>query len=140
MTASRLRSALATSLAEPSQSLIKSICYPESSKFYSAACSWGVLMKTLPILSSVVPIHYTVQCIICTLHVQYIICTCTVHHMYMYSTTYVHVQYIICTCKINCFMISRHLVMMLHVILKLILYQVTKHSWVPVVMEELFQA
>lgn len=41
VTASRLKSALATSVANPSPSLIKSICYPESSKFHSAACRWG---------------------------------------------------------------------------------------------------
>ena len=41
VTASRLKSTLATSLSQPSESLIKSSCYPESTKFYSAACSWG---------------------------------------------------------------------------------------------------
>ncbi len=41
VTASRLKSALSTSLAKPSQSIIKLICYPESSKFYSAGCTWG---------------------------------------------------------------------------------------------------
>ncbi len=41
VTASRLKSELCTFLANPSQSIIKSICYPESSKFYSAACTWG---------------------------------------------------------------------------------------------------
>ena len=43
VTASRLRSASVTSVVKPSPSLIKSMCYPESNKFYSAACRWGCM-------------------------------------------------------------------------------------------------
>ena len=41
VTASTLKAALATSVANPSPSLIKSICYPQSHAFTSAACAWG---------------------------------------------------------------------------------------------------
>ena len=41
VTASRLKQVCRTNLAMPSQSLVKSICYPEAFRFTSAATSWG---------------------------------------------------------------------------------------------------
>ena len=41
VTASKFRQACCMSLAQPSQSLIKAICYPQSISFKSAATSWG---------------------------------------------------------------------------------------------------
>ena len=41
VTASRLKAAVKTNVAKPSQSLIKSICYPESTQFRSKATAWG---------------------------------------------------------------------------------------------------
>ena len=41
VTASRLYSILHTNQSKPSVSLLKSICYPGSTKFYSKACSYG---------------------------------------------------------------------------------------------------
>ena len=41
VTASNLRKVLHTNLSKPSVSLMKSICYPESAKFYSKACEFG---------------------------------------------------------------------------------------------------
>ncbi|KAJ4944938.1 hypothetical protein JOQ06_013477 [Pogonophryne albipinna] len=41
ITASRLKQVLQTSLAQPSKSLIKSICYPEAHKFSTAATRYG---------------------------------------------------------------------------------------------------
>ena len=41
VTASKLKQAVRTSLDRPSHSLIKAICYPESSQFHSKATSWG---------------------------------------------------------------------------------------------------
>ena len=41
ITASRLKAAVRTDIAQPSQSLIKSICYPESCQFSSKATQWG---------------------------------------------------------------------------------------------------
>ncbi len=41
VTASRLKAACHTNLSQPSQSLIKSVCYPENYKFTSRATSWG---------------------------------------------------------------------------------------------------
>ena len=41
LTASRLKSAINTDISQPSPSLIKSICYPDTYKFVSTACSYG---------------------------------------------------------------------------------------------------
>ncbi|KAJ4929263.1 hypothetical protein JOQ06_004874, partial [Pogonophryne albipinna] len=41
ITASRLKQVLQTSLAQPSKSLIKSICYPEAHKFSTDATRYG---------------------------------------------------------------------------------------------------
>lgn len=41
VTASRMRAVCHTNLANPSQSLIKSICYPEAFQFTSKATEWG---------------------------------------------------------------------------------------------------
>ena len=41
ITASKVKSVCKTNMASPAQSLIKSICYPESSKFSSEATRWG---------------------------------------------------------------------------------------------------
>ncbi len=41
ITASRIESAVCTDITQPSQSLIKTICYPESNKFKSKATEWG---------------------------------------------------------------------------------------------------
>jgi len=41
VTASKLKAACHTDFFQPSQSLIKAICYPESSKFISKATKWG---------------------------------------------------------------------------------------------------
>ena len=41
ITASKLKNAVVTNADNPSPSLIKSICYPESTKFYSVACEYG---------------------------------------------------------------------------------------------------
>ena len=41
ITASRMKSVCHSDLANPAQSLIKVICYPEAFKFVSAATSWG---------------------------------------------------------------------------------------------------
>ena len=41
MTASRFKAAVCTDLTQPSQSLLKTICYPESYKFSNAATRWG---------------------------------------------------------------------------------------------------
>ena len=41
VTASKLKSAAHTSMAQPSQSLIKTICYPDKYKFTSMATRWG---------------------------------------------------------------------------------------------------
>ena len=41
VTASRFKAAVHTDLSQPSRSLIKSICYPESLKFSSKATRWG---------------------------------------------------------------------------------------------------
>ncbi len=41
ITASRLKLAIHTDIMQPSQSLIKSICYPESHNFKFKATSWG---------------------------------------------------------------------------------------------------
>ena len=45
MIASELKSAVYTDITQPSQSLIKSICYPENNQFKSQATSWGVNTK-----------------------------------------------------------------------------------------------
>jgi hypothetical protein len=41
ITASRLKAVCSTSIAEPSHSLIKGICYPHVNKFTVAATKWG---------------------------------------------------------------------------------------------------
>ena len=41
VTASRMRAVCHTNLADPSQSLIKSICYPDAFQFTSKATEWG---------------------------------------------------------------------------------------------------
>lgn len=41
ITASRLKASVHTKIAQPSQSLIKSICYPESHRFSTKATEWG---------------------------------------------------------------------------------------------------
>ena len=41
ITASRFKAACKTSVEKPSQSLIRAICYPESTKFTSVATTWG---------------------------------------------------------------------------------------------------
>ena len=41
VTASRFKAAACTNPAQPSQSLIKSICYPENQHFYTKQTSWG---------------------------------------------------------------------------------------------------
>ena len=41
ITASKLKAAVHTNISQPSQSLIMSICYPESRQFYSKTTSWG---------------------------------------------------------------------------------------------------
>ncbi len=41
VTASRFKSAVCTNVAQPSQSLIKTICYPDRHKFTSLATTWG---------------------------------------------------------------------------------------------------
>ena len=41
ITASKAKSVCKTNMANPSQSLIKSICYPESTKFSTEATRWG---------------------------------------------------------------------------------------------------
>ena len=41
VTASKLKSAISTNPSKPSTSLIKSICYPDKSRFYSTACKYG---------------------------------------------------------------------------------------------------
>jgi hypothetical protein len=41
VTASRLKAAVCTNVAQPSQSLIKGICYPEGTSFISKATAWG---------------------------------------------------------------------------------------------------
>jgi hypothetical protein len=41
VTASRFKAAVCTDLTQPSQSLLKTICYPESYKFSNAATRWG---------------------------------------------------------------------------------------------------
>ena len=42
VTTSNLRRVLQTDLSKPSVSLVKTICYPESTKFYSKACDYGL--------------------------------------------------------------------------------------------------
>ena len=42
VTASKLKSAIATDPAKPSHSLIKSICYPDLHSFRSASCKYGI--------------------------------------------------------------------------------------------------
>ena len=41
ITASRFRAACKTSVEKHSRSLIRAICYPESTKFTSVATAWG---------------------------------------------------------------------------------------------------
>lgn len=41
MTASRLKAAVITNTAQPSQSLINAVCYPESLYFKSETTTWG---------------------------------------------------------------------------------------------------
>lgn len=41
VTASRLRAAICTDTTQPSKSLIRTICYPDATKFYSRATRWG---------------------------------------------------------------------------------------------------
>ena len=41
MTASRLKAAVSTNIAQPSQSLIKAVCYPESVCFKFDSTTWG---------------------------------------------------------------------------------------------------
>ena len=41
ITASKQKNAASTSVDNPAPSLVKSICYPESTKFYSIACEYG---------------------------------------------------------------------------------------------------
>ena len=41
VTASKLKAAVCTDASQPSMSLIKSVCYPESNCFKSTATSWG---------------------------------------------------------------------------------------------------
>ena len=41
VTASKFRAAAHSDVAQPSQSLITSVCYPESSRFKSTATEWG---------------------------------------------------------------------------------------------------
>ena len=48
VTASKFKAAAHTDLSQPSQSLIKCICYPESYRFSSKATRWGVSMKKMP--------------------------------------------------------------------------------------------
>ena len=50
VTASRFKATACTNLAQPSQSLIKSICYPENQHFYTKQTSWGVCMRSLHIV------------------------------------------------------------------------------------------
>ena len=42
VTASNLRKVLHTDFSNPSVSLVKTICYPESTKFYNKACDYGL--------------------------------------------------------------------------------------------------
>ena len=39
--ASKLKAAVSTNMAQPSISLMKALCYPESNRFKSEATSWG---------------------------------------------------------------------------------------------------
>ena len=41
VTASRLKAAVCTNITQPSHSLIKAVCYPESTRFKSNATTWG---------------------------------------------------------------------------------------------------
>ena len=41
VTASRLKAVVCTNMAQPSQSLIKDVCYPDSVRFKSNATTWG---------------------------------------------------------------------------------------------------
>ena len=41
ITASKMKNTLSTSVDNPALSLIKAICYPETTKFYSVACEYG---------------------------------------------------------------------------------------------------
>ena len=41
VTASKLKAAACTNLAQPSLSLIKTVCYPERHKFHTQATEWG---------------------------------------------------------------------------------------------------
>ena len=41
VTASRLKAAVCTNITQPSHSLIKAVCYPESTQFKSNATAWG---------------------------------------------------------------------------------------------------
>ena len=47
VTASKLKLAVHTDITQPSQSLIKSICYPENNQFKSQATSWGCEHETI---------------------------------------------------------------------------------------------
>ena len=47
VTASKFKAACHTDITQPSQSLIKSVCYPESSKFSSKATQWGCIHEKM---------------------------------------------------------------------------------------------
>ena len=47
MTASKFEAACHTDITQPSQSLIKSICCPESCKFSSKATQWGCIHEKM---------------------------------------------------------------------------------------------
>ena len=49
VTASKLKAAVSTNMAQPSISLIKALCYPESNCFKSEATSWDAIMKSQPL-------------------------------------------------------------------------------------------
>lgn len=46
ITASKMKEACCTSLSKPSASLLKTICYPQQSKFKSAATQWGIKQES----------------------------------------------------------------------------------------------
>ena len=50
VTASNLRRVLHTDFSNPSVSLVKIICYPESTKFYSKACDYGLSQESAALL------------------------------------------------------------------------------------------
>ena len=48
VTTSRMKDVCHTNVTKPSQSLIKSICYPEAFNFFSKQTEWGASMKRQP--------------------------------------------------------------------------------------------